>query len=154
MDEGKGMRGGVAAPSRPAWRKKRGSGTRSEGLSPKPGEGLGQSPPAHSGAGAMQEPLEQQSGPQLRPSSGSSGRQLPELQTPGEASTGVLPSVTSETPHQASLEGVESQRPPLGLRVCGLATHGGRARPPVSTSWRASRAPAALPATGLCLQGE
>lgn len=94
MDEGKGMRGGVAAPSRPAWRKKRGSGTRSEGLSPKPGEGLGQSPPAHSGAGAMQEPLEQQSGPSCGPALAAQAGSFPScrpLERPPRESCPALP---------------------------------------------------------------
>lgn len=94
MDEGKGMRGGVAAPSRPAWRKKRGSGTRSEGVSPKPGEGLGQSPPAHSGAGAMQEPLEQPNGPSCGPALAAQAGSFPgcrPLERPPQESCPALP---------------------------------------------------------------
>lgn len=81
--------------------KARGSGTRSESLSHKPGDrpwAKTPSPPTHIEVGMWGTQVKPAEWPQLAPSPSSSGRGPPELQTPGEASPGILPRGASLDP--------------------------------------------------------
>lgn len=141
--------------------KARGSGTRSESLSQKPGDRpWTKPPPPHpasphwgGGVGYTDKPAEW---PQLRPSPNSSGRGLPEPQTPGEASPGVLPRGVSPNPLRGqSWKDWSPEGHPRASRWVGW--------PPMGDQWpqEGHLCPAsgggprpALPATGLCLQGQ
>lgn len=99
-----GMCERMEAISRPVWGKSRGSGARSESLSQKPGEGPWAKPPSllrgsevgYIGRASRMAPAVAQQG-------------ASRVQTPGERPPqGPCPALPAETPHWASLEGLES----------------------------------------------